>query len=335
MADDPARIESCYDMASWVGRLRFFFRLTSPEHMLTTQADVDRARAVIAAAAGKERKDPAELLDAKWTVAGATHSQTGALIPVPFRMGGWVPAGLWPVAGLLAVSHAAPTSGVLAGLAALHVWNQTQIGCVTYFNGAFGDGGRPSRAFWESYACAIGSAVSITFGVGAYMRLRPPKLAWVARLAPFPAVCAANIANTYFMRRAELETGLLVRRPQEQGGDGAGGGGAPVGRSKEAARQAIAETCAVRVLIPAANFIVAPLVLMALERRFEAFNFTRFPRRLLPVQVGATALAMGLVLPVSLALFPHETSIVVSDMEPLDGSSGSGEAERFHYNKGL
>ena len=43
----------------------------------------------------------------------------------------------------------------------------------------------------------------------------------------------------------------------------------------------------------------------------------------------------GLVLPVSLALFPHETSIVVSDMEPLDGSSGSGEAERFHYNKGL
>ena len=109
-----------------------------------------------------------------------------------------------------------------------------------------------------------------------------------------------------------------------------------VGLSKVAAQKAIAQTAFTRWVLPLGNFIVAPVLLMGLEK---TPLFTIMPRIRLPVQVGATVLAFAATLPFAFALFHERGSIEVDDVEPEIRAAclemGLGELTALHFDKGL
>ena len=95
------------------------------------------------------------------------------------------------------------------------------------------------------------------------------------------------------------------------------------------------------MIIPAGNFLLAPALILAVER-LRLVDFARRPRMLFPVQAAVSIAVFASVIPPVLALFPPEVCLEVSDLR-LAEFGGPGEdaeatvpgAHRVFFSKGL
>ena len=141
----------------------------------------------------------------------------------------------------------------------------------------------------------------------------------MARFLPFPAVAAANVCNTLAVRWHEVENGIEVSDSK----------GVVLGESVVAAKQALYDTCITRVVLPAGNFLVAPLAILP----FDKFVLPKYPRIRLPVYFLVTLSVFLPWLPVSLALYPQLAEIGVEELEP--ALVAKTTETKLFYNKGL
>lgn len=293
----------------------------------TSDIDADTAAAAAAAAEAEalvrscrdlSQPSAADAADARWTLAGTVHPKSGEAIALPFRMAAWPWFGAVPVSGLMYLARYRPTD--LGMSAAGQWWNQSQNGLTNFCNGAAANGGEEATAvFVQGYAGAVGAAMVLALGAGvlAKQRFMAPFKS-VIQFLPFPAVAGANVINTYLLRRHEIVAGIDVVDED----------GAVVGQSVVAAKAAIRKTCVTRVVIPAGNFVIAPLVLMPFANTLSATRWLRYP-----VCFGVTLAVFGAWLPVSLALYPQRCELDVAELEPELAAKAKGSV--VVYNKGL
>jgi hypothetical protein len=180
------------------------------------------------------------------------------------------------------------------------------------------------ETFLSGYAGAVAVAMGFTMGsVSLVRRLggQTPLARRLALLLPFPAVAAANVCNTWLVRRHELDAGIDVMDSQGQ----------VLGRSPAAAGRAIYETAVTRVMLPAGNFLVTPLILAACEPAMR-----RSPAMRIPIIFGVTLGVFLPWLPASLALYPQRGTLDAGELEPELRRACEGRGElSVRYNKGL
>ncbi|XP_049337692.1 sideroflexin-5a isoform X1 [Astyanax mexicanus] len=204
------------------------------------------------------------------------------------------------------------------------VWlNQSHNACVNYCN-RNASKPTPFSKFFQGYLGAVSSAVTIAVGLNVLVkradRFSPATRLLVQRFIPFPAVASANVCNVLLMCHSELSEGISVLDED----------GNVVGTSKLAARRALFETAVTRMVLPMPILVLPPMLMTVLER---LPLLQRYPRLVLPVHSLVCLGAFSLALPLAISLFPQNSQIHVSQLEP--EMSVATECKVLTYNKGL
>ncbi|KXJ23465.1 sideroflexin-5 [Exaiptasia diaphana] len=309
-----------FDQGTYKGRLYRCFDVTDPRTLFTSELKLQQSVQLLQKfkTGQLDRKvTDKELWEAKKIKEAIIHPDTGKKVFMPFRMSGYVPFGSITVVGMMLPAP---------GFKTVVFWqwmNQSHNALVNYSNRNASKETPPSR-FLLSYTGAVTSAVTIAVGLSNLVQkanfASPGTRALAQRLVAYPATAAANICNVVLMRNSELFSGIDVKDKD----------GNIVGTSKIAARNAIYETTLTRVVLPAPVLIFPALIMAPLERT----NFLKArPRLHLPVQALVCVAVFGVALPFAIALFPQETQIQTSELEPEIQSKTSDLV--LYYNKGL
>jgi len=309
-----------FDQSRFVGRVAKFVNQVDPRTLLPTsffglslQEAQNELRRFEERAPGWDEVPDDKLWTARKIVRSSIHPDSKEVILPPFRMSGFVPFGTPIVVGMLLANSPAQN--------AFWQWlNQTHNALVNYSNRNV-SAPVTNGDLALSYTVAVGSAVSISIGMGKLVaRLQAPAL---KRFVPFIAVASANIMNVGMMRRMELQSGISVFN----------GEGKALGQSVEAARKALFETAVTRVVLPVPILVMSPMLLMVSEKVFPVIKTAAAIR--IPLQSSFVTLTFLLGLPLSLAMFQEIGEIQVSSLEPnIRDAAGSSEGIVF-YNKGL
>ncbi|XP_076156580.1 sideroflexin-5a isoform X1 [Alosa pseudoharengus] len=312
--------ESRFDQRSFYGRLRHFLNVIDPRTLFVSESHLNASVRMLEQF--KNGSLPpgvtdAQLWEAQKIKQAIIHPDTGEKIFMPFRMSGYIPFGTPVVVGLLL-----PNQTLLSTV--FWQWlNQSHNACVNYSNRNASQPTSGSK-FLQGYLGAVTSAVSIAVGLSVFVqkaeRFSPATRLLVQRFIPFPAVASANVCNVVLMRYSELKQGISVLDDQ----------GTVVGTSQVAARHAILETAMTRMVLPMPILVLPPIVMTFLER---LPLLQRRPWLVLPVHSLVCLAAFGLALPLAISLFPQQSQIHVSLLEP--EIAAATDCKIVTYNKGL
>ena len=152
-----------------------------------------------------------------------------------------------------------------------------------------------------------------------------PMVVLAGNVINYSAVVLSTNANVYFMRRSELETGIIVRDENT---------GTEFGSSKIAAQSAITSTMFSRLVYCIPIFFVPAIWNLGLK------SLKLMPKPKTPlgtfVEVLGVALGLGIAMPVNCALYPQTSEIEVSKLEPeIQEAAKAKGLSVLHYNKGL
>lgn len=318
-----------YDLRTYVGRAYHFFSTTNPLHSLASDSELDAASKLVAT----YKKNPFELRDeaainkvwhAQALVTSAFHPDTGEKNFIMGRMSFQVPGNMLITGCMMTFYQSVP---------AVIFWqfmNQSFNSIVNYTNRNASTPVSPMHLF-SAYAAAtsasVATALTLNRLVARYFPSKSPSL--LARLVPLAAVAAANCVNVPLMRQQELVKGIEV-----YASDKLQESSASVGRSKEAAREALYQVIPSRILMASPAMVLPPLLMSVLERNPTSL-LRRVPVLAAPVTIAATGLCLAVSTPLCCALFPQTSSLSVDRLEP---SITSGLDNKLHvvwYNKGL
>ncbi|XP_017576920.1 sideroflexin-5a [Pygocentrus nattereri] len=312
--------ESRFAQGSFYGRLRHFLDVIDPRTLFVSESRLNECVKLLehfrdgTLPAGVTN---AQLWEAQKVKQAILHPDTGEKIPMPFRMSGYIPFGTPVVVGLLLPNQTLATTIFWQWL------NQSHNACVNYCN-RNASKPTPFSKFFQGYLGAVSSAVTIAVGLNVLIQrakcFRPATRLLVQRFVPFPAVASANVCNVLLMRHSELSEGVSVLDEN----------GNVVGTSKIAARCALLETAVTRVVLPVPILVLPPMLMTVLER---LPLLQRHPRLVLPVHSLVCLCAFGMALPLAISLFPQNSQIHVSQLEP--EISAATECKILTYNKGL
>jgi sideroflexin-5 len=303
-----------YDQSTYLGRFMKMLNICDPSSLIYPTSDIKKAVENLE----KYRKlgsdagfSDTELWRFRKLKESAVHPDTGEIIPLPFRMAGYVPFN-GPVCVGLVVSQR--TSSIL-----FWQWlNQSQNALVNYFYRS-GSGMVTDSILLASYTGAVASAMAIAYVLSKTVKtIIPASIApTLLRFIALPTSCIASSVNCLVMRWPETSSGISVFSED----------GTEVGKSKSAAFKAIKETVASRIflqfpvyLIPA-GFTLLPAIKRILQRN---------PRLGTPLTTAVMLVSFGIGLPASIAAFPQVGEIGESGLEPEFKGRGT-----LTYNKGL
>uniref|UniRef100_A0A673JY35 Sidoreflexin n=1 Tax=Sinocyclocheilus rhinocerous TaxID=307959 RepID=A0A673JY35_9TELE len=309
----PFRLgESRFDQGSFYGRLRHFLDVIDPRTLLVSEKRLNECMKLLDQFKnGTLPPSVTNLWEAQKIKQAIIHPDTGEKIPMPFRMSGK------GVVGLLLPNQTFASTIFWQWL------NQSHNACVNYCN-RNASKPTPMSTFFQGYLGAVSSAVTIAVGLTLLIKraehFSPATRILVQRFIPFPAVASANVCNVLLMRHTELSEGICVLDDK----------GNVVGTSKLAARHALIETSLTRVVLPMPVLLLPPLIMAMLER---LPLLQKRPRLGLPVHSMVCLCAFGLALPVAISLFPQNSQIHVSELEP--EIAAATECKILTYNKGL
>ncbi|ROK15820.1 Sideroflexin-5 [Anabarilius grahami] len=326
----PFRLgESRFDQGSFYGRLRHFLDVIDPRTLFVSEKHLNECMKLLDQF--KNRTLPpgvtnVQLWEAQKIKQAIIHPDTGEKIPMPFRMSGFVPFGTPVVVGLLLPNQTFASTIFWQWL------NQSHNACVNYCNrnatksqlaallgGSLMPRGMTSRTMVTTTTNGP-MPVGLNILIKRAEHFSPATRILVQRFIPFPAVASANVCNVLLMRHTELSEGISVLDDK----------GNVVGTSKLAARHALMETSLTRVVLPMPILLLPPLIMAILER---LPLLQKHPRLALPVHSMVCLSAFGLALPVAISLFPQNSQIHVSELEP--EISAATECKILTYNKGL
>ncbi len=213
-----------------------------------------------------------------------------------------------------------------------HWANQTHNALINYHNR---NAAQPieTSAFLTGYSVAVGGAIGVAMGLKTAIecskRLSVTQKLRYQRFTAFPAIVTAGEINMLMMRWRELETGIDVYYKDWNNSSSH----VISGSSKLAAKKALMEMTASRMVLPLPVFLLVPLGMSMIE------PIVRKNRRLsLAFQTAFVLSGFSLGLPAMIALFPQIGTIESSDLEEkfqnLRDSRGN-PVKVFRYNKGL
>lgn len=253
-----------------------------------------------------------ELWKARKIKEAIKNPDSGEIIPMPFRMSGFVPFGVPIVVGMLLPNPSLPTTLFFQWL------NQTHNALVNYYNRPILPGvPTNTRRLVEAYVGAVTSALGVSAGLQYLFR---NSTSFIKNFVPFFAVASANICNVTLMRRDELTNGIEIKNQK----------GEVVGISQVAAKKALFETALTRVALPLPLLTFPPLIMGYLNQ----MNWLKTrPFLQLPIQTAICTAAFGFALPIAIALFPQYGTIPGHKLE--QDRFAKYSQDTLIYNKGL
>jgi len=316
-----------YDQSNFSGRFRHFLDVIDPRTLFTSSAKLQESLKLLEQF--KTNTLPPGVTDedlwaAKKIKDAIIHPDTGEIVPMPFRMSGFVPFGTPVVVGMLLPNQTLLTSIFWQWL------NQTHNALVNYYN-RNASVPQPTSLYVTGYFGAVASAVTVAGGLGEFIsrtkKIAPATKAVVQKFIPYPAVATANTCNIFLMRRSELSSGISIM----------GDKGQHLGNSTEAAKKALMETALTRIILPAPILVLPPIIMGFIEK---TVLFKRYPRTRLPVHATVVTAAFGLALPLAISLFPQNGTIDVDKLEPTFAGANwldknGNKLKHVVYNKGL
>jgi len=353
-----------YDQDTYYGRFRKMIDLVDPRTLFHTQQDLQDAQRLL-----KEYKNQRHALgttdfdinsigttnefwNAKQIRDSMTHPDTEEIIPKPFRMSGFLPFNAPICVG--ALSATSPYS--------ILFWqwlNQTHNAFVNYHNG---NKTQPIdfNTTVQGYIGAVTGACGISLGLktlidkSAYDATRKLKL---QRFIALPAIMSAAAINVILMRRNELSTGINVYYKNENNNNNGVGGinveeqqqqqsgsnEIVVGSSQFAAKKALKEMVISRMALALPVFLLPPIGLSVVDVISTKSSLVKglmnkSKHTSLVLNTLFVLIGFGVGLPATIALFPQNGSIPVTDLEErfqhLRDENGR-PIRTLQYNKGL
>jgi len=263
------------------------------------------------------------LWEAKRIVDAAVHPDTNEIIPLPFRMSGYVAFNGPVCVAMLASQSTVP----------LLFWawiNQSQNALVNYYN-RNASSPMSNETLLKSYGAAVGSALVVAFGLATIIQRRfdAAKAKSLLRWVAFPSAVVASSLNCYIVRSPEIDSGIPLF--DKDGNDVLKGE-----TSQVAATRGVNSTTLSRAILQAPVYFFPPvLVSMGPLKTIT----TKHPRLAVPVTTGMVLVSFGTGLPATVAIFPQIAEINASEVEDkfkhLRNSKNNEPYEVFYYNKGL
>lgn len=303
-----------YDQSTYWGRMMKMLHICDPSMLLFSRNHINEAVGKLwhfEQFGNVEKITDADLWHYRKLKESAVHPDTGEIIPLPFRMSGYVPFNGPVSVGLIMATR---TPWIL-----FWQWmNQSQNALVNYFNRNATSVASDSVVA-ASYAGAVTSAMSIGYGLSQVVKrfYSPEKALTLLKFIALPTSIVASSVNCMIMRWPETKTGIKVYDSERR----------EVGSSVVAAKKAIQETVFSRMLLQLPVFVFPPVMTMLPP---VAKFLKRNPRLTTPVMTALLFLGFGFGLPASIAAFPQHGVIRESDLEP--ALRGRGD---LVYNKGL
>lgn len=314
-----------WDQSTYLGRAKHFFVTTNPLNVLASDEELDAAKQTVADYRAGKLHDMSddEIWQAKQLVDSAFHPDTGEKNFILGRMAFQVPGNMVITGCMMTFYRSTP---------AVVFWqfmNQTFNSIVNYTNRNASTGVSTDQLM-QAYGAATSASVLTAVGLNKWVAKRPALSAGiVGRLVPLVAVAAANCVNIPLMRQRELIGGIDVETAD----------GEKIGKSKQAAVQAVAQVVPSRVLMAAPAMFIPPVVMNQLEK---GSLLRKHPLLTAPITVLLTGFCLSFSTPLCCALFPQKSSLAVDALEPelqqvLKQRTFAQHAQPTHvyYNKGL
>lgn len=251
-----------HDMSTFSGRLRHFINVTdfrksftSTETLLKNEQTLKNAEVQGVGIFTKEEAE--DLYNKKIIQLSCIHPDNGQVIPWPSRTSAFVATNL-PIIGAMQLS--APTT---FNTIFWQWFNQS-------YNAAFNYANRNATTetsyslLFTSYAIAISSSITIAMTLrkltGYFLAGKTSMIALLATpVVNYGAVTSSSAMNVYFMRGAELKSGISVLDPETK---------QEIGKSKIAANKAIWSSIYARWIYLIPIFFSNP-VLEAIARKMK------------------------------------------------------------------
>lgn len=296
-------------------RLGHFMTLSDPRSVFASERALEDAVALLrsdkrtyARAGERERRR------AKRLYLSAYNPRTGRKQQVVGRMA------FQPWGNTVATASMLIFSKTALQVAVMQVVNQAFNASVNAINSAKrAEGSKLLRSF------ATATSAAAMIGIGLKYGTRGPAFAKLQPFIPFAAVSAGQAVNVPLMRSEELEEGMQVSEERK-------GKKKPVGYSRAAARKALTEVWATRVIMAIPPMVSVPIVMDAIANNTSLLA-TSGPQ----ATIALTSLLVGLNLcfstPLALAAFPQEGSIKATKLEP--ALRARVQSTSVTYDKGL
>jgi sideroflexin-5 len=295
------------------------------------------------ASATDDSKLHRQLWEAKRIYESAMND-SGDIVPMPFRMSGYVPFN-GPIC--VAMVSSASTAPLL-----FWSWvNQSQNALVNYYNRSNSAEAMPMATLMQSYTIAVASALAVAFGLATAIQRRYPPAAAQRLLAyvAFPSAVIASSLNCYIVRAPEIPVGIpLLNEDGENVYDvqKAASGHLPEELNEDdvsechtssiAATRGVYTTTFSRAVLQAPVYFLPPLLVGS---QLFAGYLRKFPARRLPLTTYLLLCSFGLGLPAAVALFPQRATIAAADVEPHFSKLINPKTHQpytvFYYDKGL
>lgn len=218
-----------YDQSTYWGRMMKMLHICDPSMLLFSRNHINEAVGKLwhfEQFGNVEKITDADLWHYRKLKESAVHPDTGEIIPLPFRMSGYVPFNGPVSVGLIMATR---TPWIL-----FWQWmNQSQNALVNYFNRNATSVASDSVVA-ASYAGAVTSAMSVGYGLSQVVKrfYSPEKALTLLKFIALPTSIVASSVNCMIMRWPETKTGIKVYDSERR----------EVGSSVVAAKKAIQET---------------------------------------------------------------------------------------------
>ena len=302
-----------------------------------------------------------QLWEAKRIYESAMND-SGAIVPRPFRMSGYVPYN-GPICVMMISSTT--TASIL-----LWSWvNQSQNAFVNYYNRSNSSQPINMNTFLQSYMIAVSSALCVAFGLATFIQKRysPQRAQQLLRYVAFPSAVVASSLNCYIVRSPEISTGIplcdkdgnnvMLSGNSDHGDDmemilaeASSSTDSEIdaattatvttttttnATSKIAAARGVYATTASRALLQAPVYFLPPLLMSVVCSK----KLLSSPTKLLPITTYLLLCSFGFGLPAACAIFPQTSTIAASDVESHFQSLINPKTQQpytmFYYDKGL
>ena len=189
-----------------------------------------------------------------------------------------------------------------------------------------------NETLMKSYSIAVGSAVTVAFGLATFIQKRYPaeRAKQLMKFVAFPSSVAASSLNCYIVRSPEISTGIPLM-------DEDGNNVMPGETSVEAATRGVNSTTLSRAILQAPVYFLPPILLgLGPIRKFITSNPAA---RRVPVTTFLLLCSFGIGLPCTVAMFPQIAEIKPDEAEDKFQHLRNPKTEKpytvYYYNKGL
>lgn len=301
---------------SFIQRVLQWTELLDPTNLFISVAKIEKSRQLLLTNEDASLHDLGDQrIREAWKRSLATvHPDNSKLIPVPFR-----PAALLPFTTPLVFLSLVPGKSLKSMiLPQLSFWSYSAA-----FNVINGNASYYNRHPYESVLLGAGAVASTTFfALFPHLLLLKYELKSILLRRTLPVIILAHVSalNVFASRSLETTRGIEVMDKE----------GKVIGYSRKAGAKAVRDTATSRALLFGTSALV-PEVVAHFYKRTQLFG--RHPRSLWTLKLSCTVLVMGLMVPVSISVFPNIERIQCSKLEE-EIQSATEDTELF-YNRGV